>query len=257
MSVLTLDIASASHPGRVREHNEDWVCVDVGAGLAVLADGMGGHNAGEVASRVASDVVLRAIGGRRAENDVLDRTRAEALLAAQVAAANAAVFEASCTERRYQGMGTTLVVALWHAQGVTYAHVGDSRLYLLRGDAFTQLTRDHSIVQEQLERGAISFEQARYSINRNVLTRAVGIESEVLADVASRDVQPGDLYLLCSDGLTEMVTDDEIRQTLLASGADLAAAAHALIDRANAAGGTDNVSVILVRAHGAAEGVSR
>ncbi|HYC49404.1 MAG TPA: Stp1/IreP family PP2C-type Ser/Thr phosphatase [Burkholderiales bacterium] len=247
MTAITLETASASHPGRVRGHNEDSISVDAHARLAVLADGMGGHNAGEVASRMAADAVSSALTDRRTGGR-LERAQAEALVASQVAAANSAVFQAARAERRYDGMGTTLVVALWHEAGVTYAHVGDSRLYLLRGGELRQLTRDHSIVQEQLERGAISSEQARYSVNRNVLTRAVGIDPDVRADVHTHDVVPGDVYLLCSDGLTDMMMDREIRQTLLECGRDLELAARRLVERANEAGGFDNISVILVRA---------
>src|SRR5688572_21770052 len=152
MSVLQLEVASASHCGRVREHNEDWASVDRDAGLAVLADGMGGHNAGEVASRMAADLVISGIRAAAGRDGHLDATRAEDLVANQVAAANSGVFEAARVERRYDGMGTTLVVAVWHAAGVTWGHVGDSRLYLLRRGELRQLTRDHSIVQEQLER---------------------------------------------------------------------------------------------------------
>ena len=255
MSVLQLEVASVSHCGRVRDHNEDWTSVDRDAGVAVLADGMGGHNAGEVASRMAAEVVMNALARERAQAGPLGREHAEALVGTQIAAANAAVYEASCLDRRHRGMGTTLVVALWHDEGVTWGHVGDSRLYLMRAGALTRLTRDHSVVQEQLERGAITADDARHSMNRNVLTRAVGIEPDVQAEVRSHEVLPRDLYLLCSDGLTEMLTDTEIREALRDCNEDLAAAARRLVDRANEAGGADNVSVILVRADATTEGV--
>jgi protein phosphatase len=195
---------------------------------------------------MAVDVVARELTARQMTHGRVLAAEAEALVEAQLAAANAVVFEAARTERRYEGMGTTLVLALWHEGGVTYGHVGDSRLYLMRDRQLTQLTRDHSIVQEQLERGAITSEQARHSVNRNVLTRAVGIDPYVPADIGTLPARPDDLYLLCSDGLTEMMTDAEIRQTLLESGSDLPRAAHHLVERANEAGGLDNISVILV-----------
>lgn len=245
-----LDVAAVTDPGRVRAKNEDCVAADAAAGFAVLADGMGGHNAGEVASRMAADLVISGIRAACGRNGRIDPALAERLIASQVAAANAGIFEAARAERSYDGMGTTLVVVAWHAAGVTWGHVGDSRLYLLRGEALHQLTRDHSIVQEQLERGAISREEARHSVNRNVLTRAVGIEPYVEADVSSSAVEPGDLYLLCSDGLTDMLTDQEIAKTLRESGPQIRVAAKRLIDEANARGGLDNISVIVARAIG-------
>ena len=130
---------------------------------------------------------------------------------------------------------------------MTYGHVGDSRLYLLRDGKLERLTRDHSMVQEQLDCGAITAEQARHAVNRNVLTRAVGIDADVEADIRTIAIRRDDLYLLCSDGLTDMMTDDEIRQTLLASGTDVRLAAGHLVELANEAGGHDNVSLILAR----------
>jgi protein phosphatase len=246
-----LDMAAATDPGRVRPQNEDYVAADREARYAVLADGMGGHKAGEVASRMAADLVIAGIRAAADSNGVPDRARAEDLVASQVAAANAGVYEAARGERLYDGMGTTLIVVLWHPAGVTWAHVGDSRLYLLRRGGLRQLTRDHSIVQEQLERGAISREQARHSVNRNVLTRAVGIDPDVEADVQSSTVEPGDIYLLCSDGLTDMVVDDEIEATLSDCGSHVRLAAKRLVDQANARGGLDNISVIVARVIGA------
>ena len=245
-----LDVAAVTDPGRVRPQNEDYVAADPTAGFAVLADGMGGHNAGEVASRMAADLVISGIRAASDRDGRLDAMRAENLVGNQVAAANAVVFEAARVERRYDGMGTTLIVVLWHAAGITWGHVGDSRLYLLRRGELRQLTRDQSFVQEQLERGAISREQARYSMNRNVLTRAVGIDPSVQADVQSSAVEEGDVYLLCSDGLTDMLADDEIEQTLRECGPQIRVAAKRLIEQANARGGLDNISVIVARVVG-------
>lgn len=249
-----LDVATATDQGRVRPQNEDWVAADATARFAVLADGMGGHNAGEVASRMAADFVMAGIGAAASREGLIDAARAEDLVAREVAAANTGVFEAARGERRYDGMGTTLVVVVWHAEGVTWGHVGDSRLYLMRRGALTQLTRDHSIVQEQVERGAISREQARHAANRNVLTRAVGIEPYVEADVRSSAVEEGDVYLMCSDGLTDMVEDGDIEETLRECGARVREAAQRLIEQANAGGGLDNVSVVVARVVGTAGG---
>ena len=251
---MNLELATATHPGRIRSQNEDCIAVDSEAGVAVLADGMGGHNAGEVASRMAVDVVSANLKPHCARAQSFDAAQWEALVEAQIAAANSAIFEAAAGHRQYQGMGTTLVVAVWHERGVSYGHIGDSRLYLLRNGALAQLTRDHTIVQEQLERGAIDREQARHAPNRNVLTRAVGIDPEAEPDVSTQSVQSGDVYLLCSDGLTDMVTDQEIRETLLSCGVQLELAAQRLVERANASGGLDNISVILGRVASGVEG---
>lgn len=242
-----LDVAAVTHPGRVRGHNEDWITADAHAGCAVLADGMGGHKAGEVASRMAVDLIMAGIQSSRRGREKLGAARAESLIAEQVAAANASIFETALSDQRYDGMGTTLIVVLWHEDGVTWGHVGDSRLYLLRRGELRQLTRDHSIVQEELESGAISAEQARHAANRNVLTRAVGIDPAVEADVRSFEVEAGDVYLLCSDGLTDMVIDTEIGETLRACGPEVAATAQRLVEQANESGGLDNISVILAR----------
>lgn len=240
-----LEVAAVTHPGKARPQNEDCIAADARAGLAVLADGMGGHNAGEVASRMAVELVASQLSQQRAQGAPLDAPRAEALIAAQVAAANATLLEAARAEPEYRGMGTTLVVAVWHDHGVSYGHVGDSRLYLLRRGELRRLTRDHSIVQEQLERGAITPEQARYAPNRNVLTRAVGIDPEVEADVCTREVEPDDVFLLCSDGLTDMVGDADIERIVAAGGGDLQGAAEELIELANRRGGVDNITVVL------------
>jgi PPM family protein phosphatase len=248
-----LDIACATHPGRVRSQNEDCIAADDLAALAVLADGMGGHNAGEVASRIAVDVVRSGLQAYRAGGAPLDGPTAEALIAKQIAAANATILEAARARVQYAGMGTTLVAAVWHEYGVSFGHVGDSRLYRLRRGTLQRLTRDHSLVQEQLDAGAISVEQARYAPHRNVLTRAVGTDPAVESDVRTRSVQEGDFYLLCSDGLTDMVTDDDIRKTLVSCSARSDVAARHLVESANDRGGFDNVSVIVVRVARAAE----
>jgi protein phosphatase len=144
-------------------------------------------------------------------------------------------------------MGTTLVVALWHDNQISVGHIGDSRLYRLRGGALEQITRDHSLLQEQIDSGMITKEQARHSQNKNLVTRAVGIDPEVETEVHTYSVQPGDVYLLCSDGLSDMVTDEDVQLTLSSLAANLPLAAEQLVQQANDNGGRDNVSVILVR----------
>jgi serine/threonine protein phosphatase PrpC len=244
-----LEVASATHSGMVRSHNEDSISADAEAGLAVLADGMGGYNAGEVASGIAvamiSAELKKALDSRRPED--LSGVGAEHLVAEHAAMANAAIYQAAQTQSQYAGMGTTLVVAMWHDNRMIVGHIGDSRLYRLRGEQFEQVTRDHSLLQEQIDSGMITKEQARFSQNKNLVTRAVGIDPEVEAEVHSYPVQAGDIYILCSDGLSDMVTDEDIHLTVSSLKANLALAAEQLVQQANDNGGRDNISVILVR----------
>lgn len=244
-----LEIATATHPGMVRSHNEDSIATDAEMGLAVLADGMGGYNAGEVASGIAVALIpaemKKALAG--AAPHALNGKEMERLLSEHAAQANSTIYQAAQSQPQYSGMGTTLVIALWHDNHLSVGHIGDSRLYRLRGDALEQITRDHSLLQEQIDSGMLSKEQARYAPNKNLVTRAVGIDPEVEAEVHTYAVQPGDIYLLCSDGLPDMVTDEEIQLTLSSLQANLPLAAEQLVQQANDNGGRDNVSVILVR----------
>ncbi len=240
-----LEVACVTHPGQIRPENEDSIVADVDIGFAILADGMGGHNAGEVASRMAVEVVSTRIRADAAIEHLVGSC-AEALVAEYIGAANAAVLEAASINAEYHGMGTTLVAAVWHESGVTYGHVGDSRLYRFRDGSLEQLTRDHSMVQQQLDLGLITADEARFAVNRNVLTRAVGIDPDTGVDIATQPVRSSDIYLLCSDGLTDMVADQTIAGTL-GSCRDVHAAAARLLQLANEAGGHDNISLILVR----------
>ena len=230
-------------PGRRRERNEDAVAWDADRGLALLADGMGGHQAGHVASATAVETVRHALIGS------LERGAGEpeAWLEAAVAEANQVIHRQAQSDPVCAGMGTTIVAALFSAERVVVGHVGDSRLYRFRGGRLEQLTVDHSLVQELVAEGFMTLEEAKRSVGRNVITRALGIDSQVEPEVHSHQTRGGDLYLLCSDGLTDMV-DDEVLQSLLARcGGDLDGAGQALIERANACGGEDNIAVILVR----------
>jgi protein phosphatase len=171
-------------------------------------------------------------------------------LVREISAANQTIFLAAQGEPRYAGMGTTLVLAWFHDNRVGVAHVGDSRFYRLRDNNFEQLTKDHSRVQEQIDHGMITPEEARYSEHRNLVTRALGVDPEVDVEVHVHDAQAGDLLLLCSDGLSEMVEDDDIRQTLQTLGDKLELAADELVRQANDNGGQDNISLILIRVLG-------
>lgn len=236
----------------VRSHNEDSVFADSSRGIAILADGMGGYNAGEVASGMATTLLASELG--KAFNarpphamDRGGRRNAQGVLESEIERANTAIFHASQSQPQYAGMGTTLVVAVFYDNLMTVAHIGDSRLYRMRGDEFKLVTRDHSLLQEQIDSGMISAEEARHSQNKNLVTRALGVEPDVEPEVHDYEVQPGDVYLLCSDGLNDMVEDEEIALTLQSLSANLELAGDQLIQMANDNGGRDNVSVILVR----------
>jgi PPM family protein phosphatase len=248
-----LQIVSATDPGRVRAHNEDCVESRPTLGVVVLADGMGGYNAGEVASGMATSLIASGISTTWTADALknLDRSAATALahtrLQDQVAAANTAIFEAAQRDPHCAGMGTTLVVCLFYDDFVTVAHIGDSRLYRMRNDVLEQLTRDHSLLQEQIDAGLISKEDARQSHNKNLVTRALGIDPDVDAEIHTYDVMEGDIYLLCSDGLNDMIDDDEMQMTLIALRSNLELTAQQLVQAANDAGGRDNISVMLIK----------
>jgi protein phosphatase len=247
-----LEIATATDPGMVRSHNEDSIAVEPAIGLAVLADGMGGYNAGEVASGIA--VAMLATEMRQSleqaeahRTDAAGEPLAAKLIREHCGKANNAIYQTAKSQPQYSGMGTTLVVALFFDNRVAVGHIGDSRLYRLREGRFEQMTRDHSLLQEQIDSGMITREQARYSQNKNLVTRAVGIDAEVEVDVHTYDVARGDVYLLCSDGLNDMVLDEDIAETVTTLAANLPLAAKQLVQLANDNGGRDNISVILVR----------
>lgn len=242
------DMASATDVGRVRSHNEDSISADPDLGLATLADGMGGYNAGEVASGIAVAMVpaeVRKWSTERTLNGLNDEAVRE-MVAAQAGKVNTAIYTAAQNQAQYSGMGTTLVIAYWHGDRVTIGHLGDSRCYQLRGDSIRALTRDHSWIQEQIDAGLLTPEQARASKKRNLVTRACGIDPNVVAEVHTHDVRPGDLYVLCSDGLYDMVSDEEIHLTVTSLKSNLQLAAQQLVQQANDNGGRDNISVILV-----------
>jgi serine/threonine protein phosphatase PrpC len=251
-----LEIASCTDPGMVRSHNEDSIASDADKGLVVLADGMGGYNAGEVASGMATTVIITELQQllEKAVPYAIDERSGEdvahVLLREQIAKANTSIYQAAQSQPQYSGMGTTLVVALFYDNKMTVAHIGDSRLYRLRGDQFTQVTRDHSLLQEQIDSGVITPQQARQSQNKNLVTRALGIDPVVEAEIHDYTTEKGDIYLLCSDGLTDMVEPEVIGRVLRALGANPEAAADRLVQMANGNGGYDNVSVVVVRVQG-------
>ena len=239
--------------GRVRDHNEDAIAAEPEVGLWVLADGMGGYNAGEVASGMATTVIvteMQQILANASPYQIDPRTNQEIarrLVREQVLKANTSIYQAAQSQPQYAGMGTTLVVCLFYDNRVLVAHLGDSRLYLQREGQFKQVTRDHSLLQEQIDSGIITVEQAKKAAHKNLVTKALGIDPVVEPEIHEYATKPGDIYLLCSDGLCDMVEDEDIGMTLEALGSNLKLAAQQLVQMANDNGGRDNVSVILVR----------
>lgn len=248
-----LEIISQTHPGMVRSHNEDSIADNPACGLVVLADGMGGYNAGEVASGIAVSVTATEVSHRLQNASPIERDAetgeelAVLLLRENIQKANSSIFNAAQSQPQYAGMGTTIVAGLFYDNRVAVGHVGDSRMYRLRGEVLEVITRDHSLLQEQIDSGMISVADARLSKNKNLVTRAVGIDAELEPEIHVHDVLKGDIYLLCSDGLNDMVEDDDIQATLYAMQGNLVMAAEQLIQAANDNGGRDNVSVILIK----------
>ncbi len=247
----TLKMTGVTDPGRLRTENEDNIATSPALGLAVLADGMGGHQAGEVASRVAVDVVNRhfqEIFARQRSRGGNGRSLEQRTVAKAIELANAAIYEMAHQRSECAGMGSTVVVAVFYDDKVCIGHVGDSRLYRLRAGKLEQLTQDHSVIEELVARGLLSRDEARQTIGKNLVTRALGIDPFVAADVTELPREASDLYLLCSDGLNDVVPDADIEK-LLSSGSqeELWALAQRLVVTANERGGPDNISVILVR----------
>lgn len=245
---MNFEFHALTDPGLVRDNNEDSVSLDTDNGIAVLADGMGGYNAGEVASAMATTFIRSELGRWLAEGGAESSTR-ELKRAMEICIdnANRSIFNAANANPQYAGMGTTLVMGVFLDGRVMIGHVGDSRCYRLRGGEFVQMTRDHSLLQEQIDAGLISLEQAQYATHRNLVTRALGVEDAVLLEVNEYRVEDGDLYLFCSDGLNDMLSDERMAALLVTAGT-LEEKAVALVDAANGAGGRDNISVILTLA---------
>jgi protein phosphatase len=255
---FTFQWAALSDVGQMRTNNEDAVHIALEYGFAVLADGMGGYNAGEVASRMAVDSIsaglidwLQNARARLSVQGGEPFTVADALQTLEICAdqANRAIFEDASTQPGHVGMGTTLVMALVYQGQLLIGHVGDSRAYRWRGGVLKQLTRDHSLLQEQLDAGLIAPAQAAAWRYRNLLTRGLGVDATVLLDTQTASLREGDVYLLCSDGLTDMLCDTEIA-AVLSCGLLLPDMAQVLINQANASGGRDNITVALLRVAG-------
>jgi len=249
---MPLKHAGRTDVGRKREHNEDSFRVNERHGLFTIADGMGGHAAGEVASRIAVDVINEFVELSGNDSDItwpfeydegvsLEENR----IFTAIKLANMKIFEVIRERKELEGMGTTLVIMLVEDDKAFIGHVGDSRAYLLRGSDLSQITSDHSWVNEQMKLGVLTRQEAANHPFRNVVTRALGGRDIIKADVTCQKLEPGDMVLLCSDGLNSMLDDEKIRDVLVNNRTDLDATCAALIEAANAAGGDDNITVVL------------
>jgi len=245
---MNYEFCIRTDPGLARENNEDSVAVDEESRLAILADGMGGYNAGEIASGMATTFIKSELGrwlgqaGRNANPREVRRA-----MEICVDNANRSIFNAANSNPQYSGMGTTLVLGVFAEGRLVLGHIGDSRCYRLRGSQLEQITKDHSLLQEQMDAGLITPEQAATSTNKNLVTRALGVEDAVLLEVNEHKVEPGDIYVMCSDGLSDMVDDEGIAK-ILVQDVPLEQKVAMLIDAANANGGRDNISVLVALA---------
>ena len=246
-----LQITGITDEGLVRDHNEDSIGTDAALGILVLADGMGGHKGGEVASAIAVDLILKklretlpVIPAGQTDEDTGYSLESMAIENA-IKNANLKIFEAAQNNSKYEGMGTTVVVLVFYDNRITIAHVGDSRLYRMRDQSLEQMTRDHTLLQELVDRGFYTKKEANESLNKNLVTRAVGVNPSVDIDLLEDIALPNDIYLLCSDGLTDMIDDGLIEHTRLNHKDDLEKMNKELIKQAKDHGGKDNVSVML------------
>jgi len=246
--------AARTDVGRKRTGNEDNYCVVPEIGLFIVADGMGGHAAGEVASRLAVETIPQTM---RRYLDGTEQTllgapadgvsREGNYLLSSIRLANRVIFDAASSRPDYEGMGTTLVAVLTRGDRLTLANVGDSRIYRVRDGKIEQVSRDHSLVQEQVDEGILSRVEAQDSALRHLITRALGIKGSVEPEITETAAIGGDTYLLCSDGLSDLVEDDEML-AVIREQPELGAACQQLVDRANFRGGDDNITVVLLQA---------
>jgi serine/threonine protein phosphatase PrpC len=247
-----LEFAGLTDVGRVREKNEDAIAINEELKFALLADGMGGYNAGEVASEMAVSGIKEILEkGLRRRRFLFFRRRGDhirQLLTEAIAEVNQRIYQKARSDPRYYGMGTTLAAIVFYGKHITIAHIGDSRIYRLRNGELVQLTRDHTWVQSQVEAGLMTAPEAQVSEYKSLLTRALGVYEEASADFEENEMQAGDVYLLCSDGLTDMLNKQEIANALKTSEDTLDGLSRVLIGKALAAGGSDNASAILIKA---------
>jgi protein phosphatase len=237
-----------------RDHNEDSLFLYADQNVYIVADGMGGHASGEVASQMAVETLAKFFKDTEEDEEITwpfkmdkDRKFQENRLCTSIKLANLSIFEAALANSKQKGMGTTIVVSFFTEKFAYIAHVGDSRVYRLRGGELTQLTEDHSLLNDYIKMKDLTPEEIENFPHKNVIVRALGMKETVRVDCQTEEPSAGDIYLLCSDGLNGMVTDPDIRDTMVACDDDLELACNRLIQKANENGGTDNVTVVLVQ----------
>ena len=248
-----IQIVGFTDTGRVRQNNEDCIGYDSVLGLLVLADGMGGHLGGEVASTVSVDTIIQSVQQSlpSVKSGQIDSNTGYSMesvcIQKAIEQANDIVYKRSNSDAELRGMGTTIVVMLFYNNRFSLAHIGDSRCYRYRGQKIEQITKDHSLLQELIDRGFYTPEEAKTSLNKNLVTKALGIDPSISPDLQEELVMKNDIYLLCSDGLTDLVEDEYISLTIQRFSDNLEEAAKQLISKANQNGGKDNISVIMCR----------
>jgi serine/threonine protein phosphatase PrpC len=247
---MRIRYAAKTDPGLKRNHNEDYFSLIEDEQLFLVADGMGGHACGEVASKMAADVIREFFARSRDDDSTwpykMDRQLSylENRLVVGIKMANQRIFEAAAKDARLKGMGTTVVISQIAGDRLYIAHVGDSRCYRIRGEDVHQMTRDHSLLEDYKDaRPDMSDEEQRKFPHKNVITRALGMRETVQVDVSADDIQDGDVFVLCSDGLSGMVDNKKLVETVRKAG-DLETAVSSLVDAANQAGGSDNITVL-------------
>lgn len=247
----SIEYGAQTDVGLMRGHNEDAIAICPESAMTILADGMGGYNAGEVASEIATKVIREYVNDRvnRFLSLLIPHQPDELrhIVEQAVELANNTILNTSFNEPQYMGMGTTLVMSLCYRDVLVVAHVGDSRAYRLRQNQLVQITRDHSVVQEQIDAGMISAESAQYSDIKNLVTRAVGVGFPVEVEVNLHQIEIGDIYMLCSDGLSDMLNPQQLQDIVQNNDRSLQETCAELVNQANLQGGRDNISVILFR----------
>lgn len=250
---MKLTSAGRTHVGMKRTHNEDSLRLFREENLFIVADGMGGHASGEVASQMSVETLAEFFRATAEDEEItwpykMDKSRKfeENRVVTGIKLSNRRIFESACRDARLKGMGTTICALFFVHGGAYVGHVGDSRVYRLRDNALLQLTEDHSLLNDYIKMKNLTPEEIEAFPHKNVIVRALGMKETVQVDVLHEAPKSGDVYCLCSDGLSGMITDDEIRD-IMVSDIDLDTQCQKLIDAANANGGTDNITVILVR----------
>lgn len=242
-----MEWASKTHIGKIRNKNEDSFYVDEKNGrIFIVADGMGGHNAGEVASKMAIEKVSEIINNDFDSISLTNESQIKDLIGDAIKEGNAEIYKQSLSFDNWDGMGTTITMALFLNSKIYFGHVGDSRAYILRSNELTQLTEDHTLVSELVKNGSITEVEAKTHPKRNVITRALGTEISPIPDILSTNVNDGDIILLCTDGLTNIVDNGLIKNCFL-NNSDLQKACDFLVDEANKRGGFDNITLIAIR----------